>query len=109
MIKVDEYTFKGKPIDIMYEIRFLDTMSFMIPSIDKLTLNIKLECETTEVLRKAFKIRLHIFKMTYNLMTSKGIYPYEYIDLYDKLLVCKLTPTQFFFLINRFTLHTRRL
>ena len=99
MIKVDEYTYKGKQIDIMYEIRFLDSMSFMMSSIDKLTLNIKSECKTTEELRKAFKNTSEHFKddVQFNLMTSKGVYPYEYIDSYDKLLECKLPPIQNFY------------
>ena len=80
MIKVDSYKKKDKETnkiftkDVMYEIRFLDSMAFMASSIDSLTNNLKNKCKTIDDLRKAFKNTSNHFKddEQFFLMTKKG-------------------------------------
>lgn len=99
-IKVGEYTNKDKKkCPIMYEIRFIDTFAFMLSSIDSLTNNLKAGCTTTKEFRKAFKNTSNEFKddKEFNLMIQKGVYPYDYIDNYDKLNTLKLPKIKHFY------------
>ena len=93
MIKVDDYMDKttDKSKNIMFEIRFLDSLSFMATSIEKLADNLALD-KTTEEKRKVFKnISQHFSDdIEFELMTKKGIYPYDYIDKYERLFENKL-------------------
>jgi hypothetical protein len=88
-VKVGEYTDKKtkKVKSIMYEIRFLDSLAFMATSLEKLTSNLKSNCNTTPELREIFKHTSQHYKNDdeFVLMTEKGIYPYEYITDYNVL------------------------
>ena len=86
-IKVGTYTYKGKTKNKYFEIRFIDTLGFLPPSIETLTNNLKKECKTIEELRDAFRNTSKQFSddEQFKLMTSKGVYPFEYIDNYNKL------------------------
>ena len=87
-IKVDTYTDKKGVIKpIMYDIRFIDTFAFMASSIESLAENLLKGCITTEDKRKIFKNISNHFTddEQFNLMTQKGVYPYDYIDNYEKL------------------------
>ena len=94
MIKVGEYYCSRDKCskNITFEIRFLDTIGFMNSGIASLVGNLSKGCDTDEKLRKAFPNTSKHFKgeEELQLMTSKGIYPYDYIDSYDKLLLDKL-------------------
>ena len=92
LIKVDTYQKRiskteFKTVDVMLEIRFVDTFSFMNSSIDKLAGNLKDGCKSTDDRRKVFKNCSDHFKNDneFDLMISKGIYPYEYMDSYDRM------------------------
>ena len=70
----------------------------MASSIDSLTENLKKGCKTTEELRKVFKHTSNNFKNDeqFNLMIQKGVYPYDYIDNYEKLNITKLPKMKYF-------------
>jgi hypothetical protein len=83
----------------MYEIRFVDTMGFMCTSLDKLGENINKGCKTREDRRREFKnISDHFTDdVEFELMIKKGVYPYEYIDSYDKFSETELPSIQDFY------------
>lgn len=89
MVKVSEYHDKktGITMPVMFELRFLDTLSFMATSIDKLSENLAVDCKTIEDKRKIFKNISEKFSndTEFELMIKKGIYPYDYIDKYTRL------------------------
>ena len=113
-IKVGEYMANVKILDketkevirvekklknIMFEIRFIDTLGFMATSLDKLTENLKDGCKSTAEKRIKFKkLSKHFTNdLEFNLMCSKGVYPYEYIDNYYKLYDKQLPPIECFY------------
>jgi hypothetical protein len=99
LIKVDEYTDKEKIVrPVMYEIRFLDTLSFMATSIDSLSENLKKDCKTIEQKREVFKNVSEQFDddNEFEMMIKKGIYPYDYIDKYARLHETNLPPQKSF-------------
>ena len=101
MIKVDEFKSKkdNKIHSVLFEIRFLDTIAFMNSSIESLVDNLKKGNNTIDELRLAFPntSRHFINDDEFMLMTQKGIYPYDYIDSYDKLFVNQLPPKSEFY------------
>ena len=84
MIKVDTVEFidkiTGKLIneDVMFEIRFLDTIGLMASSLDSLTSNLKKGCNNINELISTFKNTSEHFTNDneFLLMTEKGIYCY---------------------------------
>ena len=92
MIKVDEYIKDDKTVNVMFEIRFIDTFGFMASSLCELISNLKKGGRNINEWRKIFKNVSDGFKNDeqFLLMIQKGIYPYDYIDCYDKLLENKL-------------------
>ena len=98
-IKVDSYYINGEEIDIMFEIRFIDTLAFMNSSLSELADNIKKDCKTIQQKRTAFKNISEHFENDeqFEMMISKGIYPYEYIDNYEKFSENKLPAIQHFY------------
>jgi hypothetical protein len=100
-IKVSEYKdYKtDKMIPIMFEIRFIDTFAFMASSIDSLCNNLKDGCKTINDLRKVFKKTSEEFTNDddFNLMIQKGVYPYDYIDNYERLNESKLPKKKKFY------------
>ena len=98
-IKVGSYTYKGETKNKYFEIRFIDTLGFLNTSIETLTKNLKKECKTIDELRAVFKNTSMQFSddEQFKLMTSKGVYPYEYIDNYNKLNETQLPPKEAFY------------
>ena len=70
----------------MFEIRFIDTFAFMASSIEKLSDNLRSSDDVNE-LRKIFKNTSDEFKddEQFKLMIQKGVYPYDYIDNFNRL------------------------
>ena len=92
-IKVDEYVNKdGKTVNVMFEIRFIDSVGFMATSLSKLVENLKDGGKTISQWREIFKNVSNEFKNDeqFLLMIQKGIYPYDYINTYEKLMESKL-------------------
>ena len=93
-IKVGQYYDKKtkKFVNTLFEIRFLDTLGFMATSIEQLVKNISGECKNIEELRTALPATSEYFKNDeqFKLMTKKGVYPYDYIDNFEKMKDTKL-------------------
>ena len=87
-IVVGEYEKDGKKHEIKHEIRFLDSFKFMASSLEGLVGNLGLEklIET----RKEFGERVE-------LLSRKGIYPYDYMNGIKKFSEEKLPPKEEFF------------
>ena len=100
-IKVDEYYDKKtetiKPI--LYEIKFIDSYAILSGSLDSLTENLKKNCTNTLELRNTFINTSKEFPNDedFVLMTSKGVYPYDYIDNFDKLNEPQLPKRKMFY------------
>jgi hypothetical protein len=93
VITVDHYTNKkGEVKPVTFEIRFLDTIGFMNSSIESLVNNLKKGCTTIKDLRSKFPNTSKYFTndSQFNRMTQKGIYPYDYIDNFNRLNETKL-------------------
>ena len=64
---------------------FIDSFQFMSSSLDKLVSNQDDE---------SFKYTKEEFKNNFQLMKQKGIYPYDYMDSFDKFNEKELTKTR---------------
>lgn len=87
-IKVGTYiNAEGIEKPVSFEIRFLDTIAFMNSSIDSLVNNLSKGKNDILALRMAFPNTSKHFTddEQFKMMTTKGIYPYDYIDSYDRL------------------------
>ena len=87
-IVVGEYEKKGEKFPIKHEIRFLDSFKFMASSLESLVGN--LEDEKLIETKKEFGDGA-------NLMTRKGIYPYDWVNGIEKFSEEKLPPKEKFF------------
>ena len=104
IIKVDEYEKDGEMKPVLFEIRFLDTIAFMATSIESLTDNLRKDCKTIEEKRNVFKNTSKHFTNDneFDLMIQKGVYPYDYIDSFDKLNETKLPERrEFYSILNK--------
>jgi len=85
-IITDNYTDKKTNLNkpLTFEMRFIDSFSFLTTSIEKLVESLKIG---NKDLRKVFKYTSNQFQDNeeFNLMISKGIYPYDYITNYNVL------------------------
>ena len=87
-ILVNTYTNKkGEIVNVMEEIRFLDTLAFMPSSLQKLAENLASGNNDIQNLRKTFKnVSNHFINDNpFKLMITKGIYPYDYVTSYNVL------------------------
>ena len=89
-IKVDEYySYKlGKMMDINFEIRFLDSFKFLQTSLANLVSNLSAD---------DFLNTKNVFKKNVELLTRKGVYPYDYVSSLDKLSETQLPPKEEFY------------
>ena len=72
-----------------YKIRFIDSFKFMATSLDKLVNNLP---------KDAFNnVKRYYSGEKFNLLTRKGVYPYEYMDTPEKLKETKLPPREAFY------------
>ena len=89
-IAVDRYTDKnGDERDRFIKLRFINSFKFMASSLDSLTSNIV--CGGRKLL--GFE---DYSELQYELLTRKGIYPYEYTSSWDKLEESQLPPIEAF-------------
>ena len=99
-IPVNTYTDKkGKEKNIMFEIKFVDSLAFMADSLENLAKNLKSGCKTIEQQREVFKNTSKHFKNDnqFSMMTEKGVYPYDYITSYETLHEKQLPPKEEFY------------
>ena len=86
IVTYDEKTNKQRLKKHKFEIRFLDTYSFMGSSLESLTSDLKKDDNDIQELRNIFKSVSKEFECDeqFKIILKKGIYPYSYLDTYDK-------------------------
>ena len=90
-VAVDRYTDKnGDEKDKTIELRFIESFKFMMSSLDSLMNNL------VRGSRKLFGFEDYS-ELQYNLLTRKGIYPYEYMSSWDKFKESQLPPIEAFY------------
>ena len=89
-IQVGSYTSKKGEIKLLHhQIRFIDNFKFMAASLDKLVDNLpKDDFNNIKRYYKNDKLEL---------LTRKGVYPYEYMNSLDKLKETQLPPKEAFY------------
>ena len=87
-IVVDDYEKDGKKVEVKHEIRFLDSFKFMASSLDSLAGNLDLS--------KFIQTKKE-FGKKYELLTKKGIYPYDYMNGFEKFSERQLPPKKDFY------------
>ena len=88
-IKVGEYKdYSGSSFDIKFEIRFLDSFKFLQTSLANLVSNLS----PGDIINTK-----HVFKSNTELLTRKGVYPYDYVSSLDKLSETQLPPKEEFY------------
>ena len=88
---VDRYMDKeGNVKDKLIELRFIDSFKFMASSLDSLMNNL------VKGGRKLFGFD-NYSELQYNLLTRKGIYPYEYMLSWGKFEESQLPPIEAFY------------
>ena len=89
-IKVDEYFSikRGTTLPIKFEIRFIDSFTFLQTSLSNLVSNLQ---------PKDFKNLNRVFKDQSSILTRKGCYPYDYVSSIDILRETKLPSKERFY------------
>ena len=89
-IKVDEYySYKvDKNVSVNFEIRFLDSFKFLQTSLANLVSNLS---------PNDFNNTKQIFKKNTEILTRKGVYPYDYVSSLKKLSETQLPPKEEFY------------
>ena len=83
----------GEEKDKLMELRFIDSFKFMVSSLDLLMNNLVKGGTSTG--RKLFSFNDYN-ESQYNLLTRKGIYPYEYMSSWDRFKETQLPPIEAF-------------
>ena len=90
-VSVDKYINKnGEEKDKLIELRFIDSFKFISSSLDSLTKNL------VSSGKKLFGFEDYS-ELQYNLLTRKGVYPYEYMSSWDRFEETQLPPTEAFY------------
>ena len=90
-VAVDRYTDKnGEERDKFIELQFIDSFKFMASSLDSLTNNLVRRCQ------KLIGFEEYTDNQ-YDLLTRKGIYPFEYVSSWDKFEETQLPPIEAFY------------
>ena len=89
-IKVDEYKSRktGEMVTLNFEIRFIDSFKFLQTNLANLVGNLQPD---------DFHNTKEIFKENVNLLTRKGVYPYDYVSSTEKLSETQLPPKDQFY------------
>ena len=88
-VKVDvQLEMNGKPVTKKIELRFIDSFRFMASSLDKLASNLSdNQCKNLQ----------WFYQEEFKLMRRKGVYPYEYMDSWERFEETKLPPKKAFY------------
>ena len=90
-VPVDSYINKnGEKKDKLIEIRFIDSFKFMSSSLDSLTKYL------VRGGKKLFGFEDYS-ELQYDLLTRKGVYPYEYVNSWDRFNETQLPPIDVFY------------
>ncbi|KYM99340.1 hypothetical protein ALC62_09925 [Cyphomyrmex costatus] len=76
------------------QLRFIDSYKFLASNLDKLSSFLTISKDKLRVLQREFS---HLSEEDFNLLTRKGIFPYEYIDSVEKLDDTCLPPRESFY------------
>ena len=87
-VLVDTIEKDGKEVNIFTKLKFIDTMNFMVTSLEKLVNNME-----KPMFRHTSK---YFSEEKLDLMLQKGVYPYEYVTDVDKLSETKLPSKECF-------------
>ena len=88
-IKVDEYQSRdGKNVSLNMELRFIDSYKFLQTSLTNLVKNLQPD---------DFYKTKEIFRENVDLLTRKGVYPYDYVSSIEKLSETQLPPKEEFY------------
>ena len=88
-IKVDEYQSRdGKNVFLNMELRFIDSYKFLQTSLANLVKNLQPD---------DFYNTKEIFWENVDLLTRKGVYPYDYVSSIEKLSETQLPPKDEFY------------
>ena len=91
IVLVDRYVDnEGNEKDKFIKLRFIDSFKFMTSNLDSLTSNL------VHSSRKLFGFE-YCSEVQYELLTRKGIYPYEYMSSWDKFKESQLPPIEAFY------------
>jgi hypothetical protein len=92
-VEVDEFKGEdGKGRKIIRKLKFLDSFKFMASSLDKLVKGLG-----NDDFRNLEIMTAHHTEKQQELLKQKGVYPYEYMDGFDKLGETTLPPKEKFF------------
>ena len=90
-VPVEKYVDKnGEEKDKLIELRFIDSFIFMSSCLGSLTKNLVSGGE------KLFGFEDY-YELQYDLLTRKGVYPYEYINSWDRFNRTQLPPISAFY------------
>jgi hypothetical protein len=94
----EKYITFSKKINNKFELRFLDSYNFMSESLDQLTKNLgdNKPIMKSFIANKEFNSDLSEAEQ-FNLLTRKGVFPYDYIDSLEKLDETELPPIKVFY------------
>ena len=88
-IKVGEYKdCSGSVFPVNFEVRFLDSFKFLQTSLANLVSNLQPD---------DFHNTKQVFKKNVDLLTRKGVYPYDYVSSLEKLSETQLPPKEEFY------------
>ena len=89
-IKVDEYKSRrtGETVSLYFEIRFIDSFKFLLTSLANLVGNLQPD---------DFHNTKEIFRENVELLTRKGVFPYDYVSSMEKLSETQLPPKEEFY------------
>ena len=95
-IKVDEYKSKrtGETVSLYFEIRFIDSFKFLQTSLANLVGNLQTDDfhNTKEIFKETEQSEVAV-----DLLTRKGVYPYDYVSSIEKLSETQLPPKDQFY------------
>ena len=75
---VDKFVNKGgKNVNVKRELRFIDSLRFIAPSLDELSRNLKID--------QVVNLKKYYRGNQISLLLRKGVYPYDYIDCMIKI------------------------
>ena len=90
-VPVDSYIDKNEEEkDKLIELRFIDSFKFISSSLDSLTNNL------VRGGKKLFGFEDYS-ELQYDLLTRKGVYPYEYVNSWDRFNETQLPPIDVFY------------
>ena len=89
-IKVDEYKSRltGESLSLYFEIRFIDSFKFLQTSLANLVGNLQPD---------DFHNTKEIFRENVELLTRKGVFPYDYVSSMEKISETQLPPKEEFY------------